>query len=88
LRYSLDEECGESNCDLIIQGEYFIELKKDPDLSEYDRLFGQVARHLQHSCKVLVLIIQATRKDKFDQFAALIDQYLNIGQNLVEVIKR
>jgi hypothetical protein len=88
LDYKLNEEYGESQFDLLVEKEYTIELKKDPDLAEYDRLFGQVARHLQHSQKVIVLIIAATRKDKYDNFVVLVDKYLNVGQDLVDVIKR
>lgn len=88
LRYKLNEEFGESNYDLLVCGEYAIEIKKDPNLSEYDRLFGQVARHLQHQCKVIVLTLQATRGDTFDNFTALIDKYLNVDESSVEVIKK
>jgi hypothetical protein len=88
LDYKLNEEYGESQFDLLVEKRYAIELKKDPDLAEYDRLFGQLGRHLQHSQKVIVLILEATRKDKYDNFAVLVDRYLNVGQNLVDVIKR
>lgn len=88
LKWELNEEYGESKYDLLVRKEYAIELKKDPDLAEYDRLFGQLGRHLQHSQKVIVLIIEATRKDKYDNFTVLVDKYLNIGQNLVDIIKR
>jgi len=88
LSYELNEEYGESKYDLLVRRKYAIELKKDPDLTEYDRLFGQLARHLQHQCKVIVLILEATRNDKYDNFTALVDKYLNVDENSVEVIKR
>ena len=88
MGYKLNEEHGESQVDLLVDKEYAIELKKDPDLAEYDRLFGQLARHLQHSRKVIVLILEATRKDKYDNFTLLVDKYLNVGHNMVDVIKR
>ena len=88
LNHELNEEFGESKFDLLVQKKFAIEIEKDPDLGEYDRLFGQVARHLQHQCKVIVLILEATRKDKFDNFTALIEKYLNVDKNSVEVIKR
>ena len=84
----MNEEFGESKIDLLVRKEYAIEIKKDPDLGEYDRLFGQLARHLQNQCKVIVLILEATRKDKFDKFATLVDRYLNLEKNSIEVIKR
>jgi hypothetical protein len=84
----LNEEFGESKYDLLVRKKYAIEVKKDPDLGEYDRLFGQVARHLQHQCKVIVLILEATRNDKYENFTALVDKYLNVDENSVEVIKK
>ena len=84
----LNEEFGESKYDLIADGLHAIEIKKDPDLAEYDRLFGQVARHLQHQCKVVVLIIDASRKDKYDNFISLVDTYLNVNDNTVEVLHK
>jgi hypothetical protein len=88
LKYELNEEFGESKCDLLVQRVYAIELKKDLDLAEYDRLFGQLARHLQHQCKAIVMILEATRNDKYDNFTALVDKYLNVDESSVEVIKK
>lgn len=88
LDYELNEEYGESKFDLLVRRKFAIEIKKDPDLGEYDRLFGQVARHLQHQCKVIVLILEASRKDKYDNFTALIERYLNVDVNSVEIIKK
>ena len=86
LNYELNEEFGERKYDLLVQRKYAIEIKKDPNLSEYDRLFGQLARHLQHQCKVIVLILEATSKDKYDNFTTLVDKYLHVDENSVEVI--
>lgn len=88
LRYELNEEYGESKNDLLVQSTYTIEVKKDPDLGEYDRLFGQIARHLQHQLKVIVVIHEGTRGDKYDNFAALVDKYFNVGEMSVEIIKK
>lgn len=88
LNHELNEEYGESKYDLLVRRKYAIEVKKDPDLAEYDRLFGQLPRHLQHQCKVIVLILEATRKDKYDNFTALVDKYLNVDENSVEIIKK
>ncbi len=88
LGHKLNEEFGESKFDLLVRGEYAIEIKKDPDLSEYDRLFGQVARHLQHRFKVIVLVLEAARNDKYENFTDLVDKYLNIEKNSVEVVKK
>ena len=88
LKYELNEEFGESKFDLLVQSAYAIEVKKDPDLGEYDRLFGQIARHLQHQLKVIVVILEATRGDRYDNFAVLVDKYFNVGETSVEIIKK
>jgi hypothetical protein len=88
LNHTLNEEFGESKYDLLVRGQYAIEIKKDPNLSEYDRLFGQLARHLQHRFKAIVLILEATNNDRYDNFTALVDKYLNIDKNSVEIVKK
>lgn len=88
LGHDLNEEFGESKYDLLVRRKYAIEIKKDPDLAEYDRLFGQLARHLQHQFNVIVLILEARRNDKYDNFTAIVDKYLNLKENSVEIIKR
>jgi len=88
LNYVMNEEHGQSNVDLIVGQEYAIEIKKHPTLGEYDRPFGQLARHLQHQCKVIALILEAAGQDNFDNFTTLIDRYLDIDKNSVEVIKK
>lgn len=88
LGYRVDEEFGESNVDLLVNGKHSIETKKDPQLSEYDRLFGQLARHLQHQRNVIALIFDAPSEDKFFNFVSLVDKYLNKEEGFVEVIKK
>jgi hypothetical protein len=84
----MNEEFGESNIDLLVNKKYAIETKKDPQLSEYDRLFGQLARHLQHQRNVIALIFDAPSEDKFSNFVLLVDKYLNREESFVEVIRK
>lgn len=88
LRYAVKEEFGESNFDLLVEGTYAIEIKKDPKLADYDRLFGQLARHLQHQRRVVVVIFDAPGEDNFENFSTLVDQYLNKDEKVVEIIKK
>lgn len=88
LRFRLNEEFGESNFDLLVNNKYAIEIKKAPNLSEYDRMFGQLARHLQHQSKIIVLIMDAPTEDKFENFVLLVDTYMNKDEKIVEVIKK
>jgi hypothetical protein len=86
--YQLNEEFGESNFDLLINKKYAIEIKKDPNLAEYDRLFGQLGRHLQHQINIIALIMDVPSEDKLENFNQLVDLYLNRDNKRVEVIKK
>lgn len=86
--YELNEEFGESNFDLLVNKKYAVEIKKDPQQSDYDRLFGQLARHLQHQINVIALIMDAPSEDKLSNFRLLVDVYLNKDNKSVEVIKK
>ena len=88
LWFSLNEEFGESSFDLLANKKYAIEIKKDPNLSEYDRLFGQLARHLQHQQNIIALIMDAPSEDKFENFVLLVDTYMNKDGKVVEVVKK
>lgn len=88
LQYEANEEFGESNFDLLINKRYAIEIKKDPKLGDYDRLFGQLARHLQYQPRVIALIFDAPSEDNFSNFALLVDSYLNKEKKIVEIIKK
>jgi len=88
LGYEVNEEFGESNVDLLIGKRYAIEAKKDPKLGDYDRLFGQLARHLQHQRRVVALIFDAPSEDNFSNFSSLVDSYLNKEKKTVEIIKK
>lgn len=88
LGFPLNEEFGESNFDLLVHKKYAIEIKKSPNLSEYDRMFGQLARHLQHQANVIVLIMDAPTEDKFENFVLLVDTYMNKDDKVVEVVKK
>jgi hypothetical protein len=86
--FSVKEEFGESDIDLLVSKKFAIEIKKAPNLSEYDRLFGQVARHLQHGEFVIALLMDVPREDQYRNFLSLVDEYLNRDRKFVEVIKK
>ena len=88
IGYEAKEEFGESNIDLLLNRKYMIEIKKDPKLGEYDRLFGQLAQHLQHQLRAIALIFDVPSEDTFSNFASLVDAYLNKETKIVEIIKK
>lgn len=69
----VEEEKGDSNIDLLVNRAVAIELKKDPTTSEYDRLFGQIARHLMIHKYLVVLICDISNEDRYKQFLNTVD---------------
>jgi hypothetical protein len=88
IGYSLNEEYGESTSDLVVGKRYVIETKKAPQLGDYDRLFGQLARHLQQHPYVIAVIFDVPSEDKLDNFSLLVDRHLNVEPNVVEIVKK
>ena len=86
--HSLNEEYGESTSDLVVGKRYVIETKKVPQLGDYDRLFGQLARHLQQFPVVIAVIFDVPSEDKLENFNVLVDKHLNIEPNVVEIVKK
>ena len=69
----VEEEKGDSNIDLLINGVIAVELKKDPSTAEYDRLFGQIARHLTYYKFLIVVICDISNEDRYKQFLNTVD---------------
>ena len=69
------EEKGDSLCDIGIGSDIGIETKKSPNLSEYDRCFGQIARHLKSFDSIAVVVFDVPRQDQFEDFCQLVDSY-------------
>ena len=71
------EERGDSQCDIALGSKVALELKKAPTQSDYDRCFGQIARHLQHYDRVIAVIFDVPSRDRFEDFSRLVDQYFD-----------
>lgn len=78
------EEKGDSQCDIVIGNDIGIEIKKSPSLAEYDRCFGQIARHRKSFKNVAVVIFDVPRQEQFEDFCQMVDQYYSSS---VRVIK-
>lgn len=76
-KYNFDirEERGDSRCDIGISSQVGIEIKKSPSLCEYDRCFGQTARHLENYKFVLIVIFDVLKQEQYDYFCQLVDKY-------------
>lgn len=69
--FSLEEEVGESNPDLLLNKKFPIEVKKDPSQSEYDRLLGQMIRHNKLFGSAIAVITGISSEDRFRKFQKL-----------------
>jgi hypothetical protein len=79
------EEKSDSLCDIALGKSVGIELKKSPDLSEYDRCFGQLARHLENFEFIVLAIFDVGKRDQFEDFCKRVDAYF---EGRVRVIKK
>lgn len=69
--FDVEEEVGDSNTDLLLNKKYPIEIKKDPTLSEYDRLLGQMIRHNKQYGSAIALVTGLSSQDRFLKFQKL-----------------
>ena len=69
--FNVEEEVGETNIDLLINKKYPIEIKKDPSLSEYDRLLGQMIRHNKQYGNAIAVITSVSSEDRYKRFQKL-----------------
>jgi hypothetical protein len=69
--FDVEEEVGETNTDLLLNKKYPIEIKKDPTLSEYDRLLGQMIRHNKQYGSAIAVVTSLSSQDRFIKFQKL-----------------
>ena len=86
--FNLEEEVGESNPDLLINGKYPIEIKRDPTQSEYDRLLGQMLRHNKLFGSAIAVVTNVSSEDRFKKFQKLFQEIHNGLNMTAELIKK
>lgn len=87
-KYKVEEEIGDSNIDLLVNSKIAIEIKKAPNTSEYDRLTGQIVRHLMKFDFLIVVIANNSNNDRFQNFLNMIEFIAN-GKNWnLEIISK
>jgi hypothetical protein len=85
---SVREEKGETKADLLVNEKFPVELKKSPNLAEYDRLFGQLARHALAYGTAIAVICDIKRRDEFDDFISRKDRIFGRSGLKVVVISK
>ena len=62
------EQQGATLVDILAAHSIGIEIKVNPDRSEYDRLSGQIMRHLEAYGNVIVFIVRPDKRDLLDEY--------------------
>jgi len=66
--YQVRLEKGESMADIMVNNIFPIEVKKNPTLSKYDRLLGQLTRHHRAKGYAIAVICDVRRLEQFEDF--------------------
>ncbi len=87
-QFAVGEEKGDSNIDLLVNRNVAIELKKDPSTSEYDRLTGQMVRHLMIYDFLLVVLCDISSEDRYKEFMKVVDfVFVPLNLNVELIVK-
>jgi len=78
-------EALESKTDLLVNNNFPIEIKKNPNKSEYDRLVGQILRYYKAKENAIAVICDVKSKQLFDDFK---NSITNLFPNNVEIIQK
>lgn len=80
-------EAGESNADIEVDGRFPIEVKKNPRLSQYDRLIGQLVRHCRSKGCAIAVVCDVKRGDLFSDFKHNIRTSLVLSDRIAVIDK-
>jgi hypothetical protein len=86
--FDVEEEVGETNTDLLLNKKYPIEVKKDPTLSEYDRLLGQMIRHNKQYGSAIAVVTGLSSQDRFIKFRKLFVEIHDKLEMTAEIINK
>lgn len=67
---------------------YPIEIKKDPSLSEYDRLLGQIIRHNKQFGNAIAIVTGISSQDRFLKFQKLFAEIYTKLEMTAEIIRK
>jgi len=86
--FSVEEEGGESNADLVVNNKYPVEIKKDPSQSEYDRLLGQMIRHNKIYGSAIAVITGVSSEDRFKKNQRIfVEVHAKLGMEAELILK-
>tara|TARA_Y100000310_G_scaffold35549_1_gene33598 strand:- start:1441 stop:2043 length:603 start_codon:yes stop_codon:yes gene_type:complete len=91
-RIKVQSESGRHLCDIVVNEEIGIELKKDLKLSEVDRLKGQIDRFKKQYKDLIIVVVGEHNPDNHEELIEFVDDIkdtspLGMGQGLnIEII--
>lgn len=83
--YQVRLESGETMADIMVNGMFPIEMKKNPTLSGYDRLTGQLTRHHRAKGYTIAVICDVKRLEQFEDFKHNVSKHFD--KNVVVISK-
>jgi len=83
--YQVMQETGETMADIMVNNIFPIELKKNPTLSRYDRLMGQLIRHHRAKGYAIAVVCDVRRLEQFEDFKHNVSKHFE--KNVIVISK-
>jgi len=78
-------ETGETMADIMVNDMFPIEVKKNPTLSAYDRLMGQLIRHHRAKGYAIAVVCDVRRLEQFEDFKHNVSKHFE--KNVIVISK-
>ncbi len=85
-QFNVKEEAGETQVDILVENEKPIELKKNPNRGDFDRLSGQIERHIEKYGKLIIVICQLQHRDLYNEYKSRFEERFSSDQ-LIWIVK-
>ena len=85
--YECRGEAGVSSADIEVNGKFPIEVKKNPTLSQYDRMIGQLVRHCRSKGCAIAVVCDVKRGDLHNDFEHNVKHGLVHADRIVIIAK-
>jgi len=69
-KYSVRENAGISHVDILVEDKIPIELKKKPSRGDFDRLSGQIKRHMEIYDNLIIVICQLDKRYLLNEYSS------------------
>jgi len=83
--YQVRLETGETMADIMVNDMFPIEVKKNPTLSAYDRLMGQLIRHHRAKGYAIAVVCDVRRLEQFEDFKHNVSKHFE--KNVIVISK-